>query len=258
MEPIESTNVKRERSAKIRERQLMSTTEGKDLTSHPNREEQTDLVFPRQEIDEQDTQQIRDKIKSPNICSAVLQTRSHFHTAPDRHNLNNAVDTPQKCCLQRGKSEGVDDNLALVQEGVRDVVECREQSKEPGLWVQKRFDHLLPFEMLVLDSGLIFLSGNSSASMGLGSCYTITFILRTAIVRSAGVRNQAVVGESGKKSLYELTTISLKAARVLPIGHSRHECQCTRDDHKPEKDSVQHEVYKIGRHTIAMVQSLLS
>ena len=68
-----------------------------------------------------------------------------------------------------------------------------------------------------------------------------TFILSIAILRSSGVKNQALVGESGKKNLscVPLWSAVLTIQRkVIPKANSESQCQETCDNHKPFRWSI--------------------
>lgn len=85
-----------------------------------------------------------------------------------------------------------------------------------------------------------------------------TLIRCTASVRSSGVKNEAVVGESGKKNLKKPLLASVykfAESQSLPEKHGSDQGDATSDDHQP---TVRHFKLLVGkneavdRHTIAM------
>lgn len=82
---------------------------------------------------------------------------------------------------------------------------------------------LLLFEVFVLHTSLVFLEGSIDTRARTDNFYeSPTFKRWTAVARSLGVRNHALVGESGKKNLcntllVEVTRQGLcNTSRLLP------------------------------------------
>ena len=73
--------------------------------------------------------------------------------------LYHAVDAAEEGGLERGEAEAGDNDGALVREGVGDVVERGEEREDPGLGVGERLVELVHLEVLILDTGLVFLDG---------------------------------------------------------------------------------------------------
>lgn len=68
-----------------------------------------------------------------------------------------------------------------------------------------------------------------------------TFILSIAILRSSGVKNQALVGESGKKNLSRVllwSAVLTIQRKVIPKANSESQCHKTCDNHKPFQWSI--------------------
>ena len=74
-----------------------------------------------------------------------------------------------------------------------------QRPRQASTWKQKR-DSLLDFEVLILHTGLVCLN-TVLVRVSRSFVRVLTLSRRTAIARSSGVRNQAFVGESGKKNL---------------------------------------------------------
>jgi len=68
-----------------------------------------------------------------------------------------ATNAAKKCGLKYVETERQRDNLNLIDERIWDVTEDRKQCEKPRLWILQGFDHLLPLEVFVLDTGLVFL-----------------------------------------------------------------------------------------------------
>ena len=71
--------------------------------------------------------------------------------------FDHTIDTAKQGGLNRGPSEGGDNDGALVQERVGDVPEDSKEGEQPSLWVLQSLDHLLLLERLVLHTRLILL-----------------------------------------------------------------------------------------------------
>ena len=146
-------------------------------TRRPLREQQPDLIAPRQEVDEQHADEVRDEPDRADDRARIRHARRDGDADPDRHDLDHAVDAPEQRRLQRREPERGHDALPLVRERVRDVVDRAEEREQPRLRVQQRLAEpvrcdgfgegcgrgeggkglLLRLEVLVLDTSLVFL-----------------------------------------------------------------------------------------------------
>ena len=126
-------------------------------TSEVLAREQTRLVAPREEVHKQDAHQVREEVDRADDRAPVREARGEAHPSEDRDDLDDTVDAAEERRLQVREAEGGDDERALVRERVGHVVERGEEREEPGLRVRERLVELLHLEVLVLDTGLVFL-----------------------------------------------------------------------------------------------------
>ena len=124
-------------------------------TCEPLPEQQTNLVLPREQIDEHDTEHGREEVDDAHVRTRVGDTRREVHAREDRRDLDEAVHHREQRRLQRREPEVRDDELLLVRERVGHVVERGEEREEPRLRVRQRLDELLALPSLVLDTGLV-------------------------------------------------------------------------------------------------------
>lgn len=147
---------------------------GRTPTSEPLPEEQPNLVLPWQEVDQEHAQDVREEVDRPDVRTGVRVARREAYTREDRDDLNETVDATKERRLQVREPERGHDDLPLVRQAVRNIVEGREEREEPRLRVQKRLVEpeeegemcgyvtwgmyvLLHLEVLVLDTSLVLL-----------------------------------------------------------------------------------------------------
>ena len=84
-------------------------------------------------------------------------------------------------------------------------------------WKQK-CDSLLDFEVFILHTSLVCLK-TVLVRVARSFVGVLTLSRRTAIARSSGVRNQAFVGESGKKNLkhVDIKHNTDAGSKILPV-----------------------------------------
>ena len=63
---------------------LRTEASGAD-TSDPDGEQEANLVAPRKEVDEEDTEDIRDQVYAPDVGSTIRDLGCDGHTRPDRN-----------------------------------------------------------------------------------------------------------------------------------------------------------------------------
>lgn len=89
----------------------------------------------RQHIHKDRTQDVRDEIDDADIRDPVRYPRSELYAREDGDDLDDTVDAAEQGGLEGREAELRDDDLALVRERVRDVVERGEEGEDPGLGV---------------------------------------------------------------------------------------------------------------------------
>ena len=109
--------------------------------NEPDSKEQPNLIAPRQKLDHQHPDNARDKVYHADIGTGIRQPGCECHARKDSDYLNEPIDASKQRRLERGKTKGCDDNLALVRERVGHVVQRGKERKEPCLGVHERFNH---------------------------------------------------------------------------------------------------------------------
>lgn len=91
--------------------------------------------MPRKKVDQENAHDVRDEVDAPDVCTRVRVVSSDPRAGEDGDNLDDTVNAAEQGRLQVGEAESCDNELLLVGEGVRYVVEGREECEKPGLWV---------------------------------------------------------------------------------------------------------------------------
>jgi hypothetical protein len=110
-------------------------------TCYPDGEQQADLVLPREHIDENSAEDIRYEIDGANPCTGILIARSQVYASSNGNDLDRTINTCKQCSLQVSEPKRRDDDLPLVRQAIRDVVQSGEEGEEPGLRVSKSLNH---------------------------------------------------------------------------------------------------------------------
>lgn len=116
-------------------------------TSQPLSEQEANLVLPGQQIDQQDAKDVGQEVYHADVCTRVFQLGSEQDTCPDRNNFDDTIHTAEQGGLEGGEAEGGDNDLALVGETVRDIVDGGEEGEKPGFGIVDGLPESLKKEM---------------------------------------------------------------------------------------------------------------
>ena len=106
-------------------------------TSQPLSKQEPDLVLPGQQVDQQDTKNVGQEVDHADVCTCIFQLCGEQYTCPDRNDFDGTIHATKQSGFKGSEAEGGDDDLALVRERVRDVVDRAEEREEPRLGVGK-------------------------------------------------------------------------------------------------------------------------
>ena len=121
---------------KISLRELMD-----EQTCDPLWKQESHFIAPRKEVYQECPENTRDEVQKRHVRTTVLKPSSQSNASPNGHDLNRTINASQKCCLKSGKTEGRHYDLSLVCHGRLDIVNGREERKEPRFGISERLYH---------------------------------------------------------------------------------------------------------------------